>query len=270
MLAVGIDLAWGEGSPGRPPHPTGVAAVDDSGQIVAAGWTVGVEQTLAWIDELGATPMTVIVDAPLVVTNGSGARQCERDVARTFGRWHLAARPTNLSQQFLAGLRLRNGLELRGILYDDGWDGPGAHRTCLEGYPHATLLAADEFGHPNRPVPYKRRPDGVEPGMWARVRAEALDGICEHLKQLVGADPPLELGSHPTTAALADPCPIAGRNGVRQIDIKAREDLIDAVICAWTALLWHTHGLRRCQVLGPPRGHPDDRPATIITPRRED
>jgi predicted RNase H-like nuclease len=49
---------------------------------------------------------------------------------------------------------------------------------------------------------------------------------------------------------------------------KHREDLIDAVLCAWTAAFWHRYGLAHCQVLGPPiRG--DGTAATIIAPTRE-
>ncbi|MCW6004606.1 DUF429 domain-containing protein [Micromonospora sp. CPCC 205371] len=50
---------------------------------------------------------------------------------------------------------------------------------------------------------------------------------------------------------------------------KHREDLIDAVICAWTAALWHRHGFARCQVLG--RQAMKDMPAaTIIAPAHTD
>ena len=40
---LGIDLAWGEGSVDRAPNETGVVAVDGSGRILDAGWTVGVD-----------------------------------------------------------------------------------------------------------------------------------------------------------------------------------------------------------------------------------
>ena len=50
---------------------------------------------------------------------------------------------------------------------------------------------------------------------------------------------------------------------------KHREDLIDALLCAWTASLWWHRGTERCQVLGASDtvselGH---RP-TIIAPAR--
>lgn len=55
----------------------------------------------------------------------------------------------------------------------------------------------------------------------------------------------------------------------RPRDYKQREDLLDAVICAWTAAYWHRHGLARCQVLGVPDAvEPDSKIGAIIAPAR--
>lgn len=52
VLFLGIDLAWGEGKAGRPANETGVAAIDATGTVLDAGWTRGVEETLAWTERL--------------------------------------------------------------------------------------------------------------------------------------------------------------------------------------------------------------------------
>ncbi len=73
---------------------------------------------------------------------------------------------------------------------------------------------------------------------------------------------PLDLRSHEVTRKLLeDPSPLDNRA------YKHREDLIGAALCAWTASLWHRHGLESCQVLG---AVPNvERPAaTIIAPAR--
>jgi predicted RNase H-like nuclease len=52
---------------------------------------------------------------------------------------------------------------------------------------------------------------------------------------------------------------------------KHREDLIDALLCAWTAAYWHRHGLARCQVLGMSDAVSPSGPlATIIAPAADD
>jgi predicted RNase H-like nuclease len=78
-----------------------------------------------------------------------------------------------------------------------------------------------------------------------------------------GADPPLRLDSHPVTRQLAaEPSPLT------DAAYKHREDLIDALLCAWTAALWSRHGTDRCQILSPPPKGATEPTATIIAPAR--
>jgi predicted RNase H-like nuclease len=49
---------------------------------------------------------------------------------------------------------------------------------------------------------------------------------------------------------------------------KLREDLIDALLCAWTASLWARHSFGRCQVLGLPATPTSSPAATMILPSR--
>ena len=72
---LGVDLAWREDGPGRPANETGVAALDPAGHVLDAGWTRGLDQTVAWITATaGDGPTLLFVDAPLVVTNPGGQR----------------------------------------------------------------------------------------------------------------------------------------------------------------------------------------------------
>lgn len=83
----------------------------------------------------------------------------------------------------------------------------------------------------------------------------------ERLERLATGDPPLDLSSHPATNALRT-TPVAGRAQA----YKKAEDLLDAVLCAWTAALWHRHP-EECAVLGPSSPPGDGEPAaTIISP----
>ena len=64
------------------------------------------------------------------------------------------------------------------------------------------------------------------------------------------------------TQLAAEPSPVS------DAACKHREDLIDALLCAWTASLWARHGLDRCQVLGLPAKTTDEPMATITAPAR--
>ncbi|MEU5160047.1 hypothetical protein AB0G74_10615 [Streptomyces sp. NPDC020875] len=80
---------------------------------------------------------------------------------------------------------------------------------------------------------------------------------------LATADPPLLLSSHPVSRQLrSEPTP------QKAADYKHREDLIDALLCAWTAALWSRHGLARCQVLGADSSLPRGQAPTITVPAR--
>lgn len=262
---VGVDLAWGLGRPGVAANETGVAVLDPSGRVLDAGWTRGPAETVGWLlaATAGDTALTFI-DAPLVVDNASGQRLCEAQVGQRYGRWKVSANNTNTHSPRLAGVDLRQRLEVEGWRYSDGLDGPPvAGRTLSECYPYTTLVGAAEFGYEAERPRYKRSPRKMAAARWRVLRANSCDELIQRLARLKGADPPLDLDSHPVTDQLAaEPSPLA------HVAYKHREDLIDALLCAWTAALWTRYGLTRCQVLGPPSRPPDTAAATIIAPAR--
>jgi predicted RNase H-like nuclease len=262
---LGVDLAWREGDQRRPANETGVAAIDDRGRVLEAGWTRGVADTIRWVDRVaGAGPALLFADAPLVVTNPGGPRPCDRQVGQRYGRWQVSANSVNTASPRLAGVALRRELEAMGWTYSDGGDhSPAARRTVCECYPYTTLVGAAELGYDEARPRYKRKPAGMPVARWRPLRADACDELVRRLASLSSADPPLLLDSHPATRLLRqEPAP---RDDAAY---KHREDLIDALICAWTAAFWSRHGTARCQVLGyasPPGTEPQ---ATIIAPAR--
>lgn len=260
MRVLGVDLAWAATRSVGQPNETGVVALDPDGTVVGAGWTRGVDETLVWMVGESTVDTLAMIDASLVVANPSGQRLCEKQVGQRYGRWKVAANSTNLASPRQAGQDLRLRLAALGWRYASGFGGPPTSgRHVSECYPYTTLVGAAEFGYDERPV-YKRKPRRVPSVDFSPMRAAACDGLIGRLDALSTADPPLHLRSHPVTAALLDePSPLDHRA------YKHREDLIDAVICAWTGQLWLRFGLDRCQVLG----HPDvDAGASIITPAR--
>jgi predicted RNase H-like nuclease len=263
MRALGVDLAWAETTTAKGANETGVVALDPSGVIVDAGWIIGIEETVRWIDRYATDDTIVFVDAPLVVSNSAGQRRCETQVGQRYGRWKVSANSTNLSSPRLAGVSLRRRLEAMGWRYDDGFDGPpDVGRVVSECYPYTTLVGAPELGYElERPV-YKRKPKSVSTAAFRQLRADNFDELVRRVAALAEADPPLHLRSHPATLTLIEtPSPTADR------PYKHREDLLDAALCAWTAQLWDRYGFERCQVLGDPDALA--RPAaSIIAPCR--
>lgn len=259
---LGLDMAWGEGSVAHPANETGVAAIDGTGEVLAAGWTRGIDETVAWVSSACEADALMAVDAPLVVRNVSGQRLCERQVGQRYGRWQVSANTTNLATPRLAGVALLKRLVEHGWHYWDCSSGPpGSDRAVFECYPYTTLVGAEELGYDEERPRYKRKPKAVAVTAWRPVRAAACDQLLQRLRNLETADPPLLLASHPVTAELLEE-----KSPVGDAAYKHREDLIDALLCAWTASLLSRHGLSRCQVLGL-TGEPGPQ-ATIVAPAR--
>jgi hypothetical protein len=140
-IFVGVDLAWAEGSAAKVANESGVVCIDGTGQVLDAGWTVGVAETVKRIMTLTADASCAVlfVDAPLVVTNQSRQRLCERQVGQRYGSWLVSANSTNVLTKNKAGVTLLKQLEDLGWIYDSGHAGqPCADRViseCIPGLP---------------------------------------------------------------------------------------------------------------------------------------
>jgi predicted RNase H-like nuclease len=261
MRVLGIDLAWATDKKSGLPNETGVVAVEQDGTVVTAGWTRGLDETVDWINAHAAHDTLAMIDAPLVVTNESGQRLCEKQTGQRYGRWKVSANSTNMRSPRLGGQELRLRLEDNGWTYNSGWDGPPeAGKHLSECYPYTALVGAVELGYEHERPVYKRKPKRMPAVEFRRLRAAACDDLIGRLDSLADVDPRLRLREHPMTGVLIEePSPLA------DAAYKHREDLIDAAICAWTGLLWLRFGMSRCQVLGESEGVA---PATIIAPAR--
>ena len=266
---IGVDLAWGLGTERKPANETGLVAMAHDGSITDAGWARGVDAVTAWIaGHLGPRSL-IAVDASLIVTNPTGIREAERQVGQRYGRWKVAANPTNLASAASAGARLLDRLTDLGVGYVSStaamWERTGP--VAFECYPYTTLVGVEELGYDDERPRYKRL-DPTVPAATARARrAEAFDELVRRLRE-TPLDPPLLLDSHPLTAGLADP------SGLHGPTHKHREDLLDGALCAWTAAFWDRHGDQRVQILGAEPGLPADpldeagRTPVVVAPAR--
>jgi predicted RNase H-like nuclease len=243
---LGVDLAWAEGTAAKPANETGLACIDETGRVIDAGWARGTDDVAEWIDSVGEPGSMLAIDAPLVVNNPTGMRLCEKETGRGYGRWHVSANASNQAMAWQAGVSLRLKLEARGWTYTDGLTPPlPGQRSFFECYPFATLVGAAEFGYDHKRPRYKRMGTILPLAERRLARALVCDDLIERLWRLDSASPPLDLSSHPVTDRL-----VTEMSPLLDKVYKHREDLIDAVLSAWTASLWWHHGHTRSQVLG--------------------
>lgn len=264
MRFLGIDLAWGEGSEEKPANRSGVVALESDGRISDAGWTIGIEKTIEWVEHQRVADTLAFIDAPLVVTNVERQRLADKQVGQRYGRWWVSANSINTSSPRQGGVRLRTRLEALGWSYSDGRAGPvGSGCVMSECYPYTTIVGVEQLGYDRVRPPYKRASKGKPASQAWPIRTAACADLIQRIAKLRTADPPIDLMSHPETARLvSEPSP------AKAVAYKKREDLLDAAICAWTAAYWALHGPARSQVLGISE-HPEaGLLASIIAPAR--
>lgn len=263
---IGIDLAWGEGTAKRAANESGLAVIDETGAVLHAGWARGINAVADWIAETAEPGAILAIDAPLVIHNESGMRLCERQTGMGYGRWKVSANASNTVMGWQGGVALRDRLERLGFTYSDGTTTPDPlERTFFECYPYTTIVGMAELGYDDERPRYKRLDKSMPVAQSRQARAVACNELIRRLDRMGSVDPPLDISSHTVSRILLDsPSPID------DVPYKHREDMLDALICAWTAAIWHQHGDARVQILGC-----DDTPdaqgrrATIVAPARD-
>ena len=234
MRFVGIDLAW------SPRNPSGGAVLSASGRVLASTSALGGDnEVLNFVTEAlpQDSPGLVAIDAPLSVPNETGTRTCDRQVASVFGRYHAAPYPANRQNlNRYGGLRaedIRRRLEALGFGSDPAIGRLDDTRRVIEVFPHPATVSLFQL---SRTLKYKARPTRTYELRW-----HELGQLRDHLVFLRESNPPLRLPPEIATV------PIEGLRGHR---IKGIEDLLDAIICAYSVFhAWH-YGPRGYAIYG--------------------
>lgn len=232
---VGIDLAWNVDR-----NHTGIVVLrgDARGARFVASAT-GVS-SLAGIVEFvqghASSSTVVAVDAPLVVTNATGFRECEREIGKRFGRFHASCHSNNLTRTpNPAGMRLVESLARHGFRHDFdlGRARQRKGRWLVEVYPHPAMVVL--FGL-RRIIRYKK-------GTVAQKR-RGLRVLQRHLGTL--AVPSCGLVSNRALEALLarNVGALAGQA------LKCYEDTLDALFCAYLAWYCWRWGEARNEMFG--------------------
>jgi histidinol-phosphate phosphatase family protein len=233
---AGIDLAW------SPRNRSGGAILSASGRLLAATSVLGDDdEILRFVTEAlpEGSPGLIGIDAPLAVPNDTGSRRCDRQVASVFGCYDAAPYPANRHNlDRYGGLRaeaIRQRLEALGFRHHPAIERQADTRQIVEVFPHPAIVSL--FSLP-RTLKYKARAKRTYEFRWRE-----LIRLRDHLASLRESTPPLLLP--PEIAAV----PVEGLRG-RQF--KELEDLLDAIVCAYSLLFAWVHGPRGYAVYGSP------------------
>ncbi len=231
---VGLDLAW------SPRNRSGCAVLSAAGELLKATGTLGTDgDILSYIKEAipSGSPGIVAIDAPLAVPNESGGRPCDRHVASLFRRFHAGPYPANRRNLGrYGGLRaeaIRRRLRSLGFRHTPAIARQAAVRQVIEVFPHPAIVSLFDLEHS---LEYKARP-GRDYGQ----RWRELSHLRCLLVGLATAEPPLHLPPELVKR------PVFGSRGQA---FKETEDLLDAVVCAYSALYAWAHGPRGYGVYG--------------------
>ncbi len=230
MNFIGIDLAWGNR------NPTGLAhLVSGSGgcRLVRSDRRTTDEEIIEWVEGCGGDDVWLGIDAPIIAKNPPGtSRPADKMVSARFSRYHAGVYPAN-RERCERPVRLCRKLRRRGFSSNPFRPGSGGRRQ-LEIFPHLVQVA---FFERPRIIKYKKGPVTARQTGLAEFRA----AIETHLTR---QDPPLLWSPELSRLLREDPRTLRGSA------LKSLEDRLDAVLCAYMALYFHTWGETRCEVIG--------------------
>jgi predicted RNase H-like nuclease len=265
MKFLGIDLGWKS-------QPSGLCYLewqDEKLQLLDLDRKDSIADILTWVDTCVKPDESALiaVDAPTLIPNATGSRLPDKLTHKHFGKYHAGCYPANLNLPF-ADRTVNFGLELesRGYLHAPTIEPQKPGRYQIEVFPHPAIVHLFNL---QRILKYKK-------GRLSDRRLELLKlynyildilptlepSVCLKQKQESALFPfdSCEFAScfmpgNPSTALahfLLLPCTGA--------TLKATEDKLDSLICAYVAAHWWYWGDKRNIVLG------DRTTGYIVTP----
>ncbi len=246
MKFCGVDLGWVAA-------PSGLCCLEWRDGCLRAGELARrdrLDEVLAWLQAaIGPEePGLIAVDAPTLIPNATGMRQPDRLAHQYFGRYHAGCYPANLGRPFAARtLGFGRQLEALGFAHAPELEPQRPGRYQIEVFPHAAIVQLFRL---DRILKYKK-------GRVAERRAELRRLQVLLAEQLPAREPSLTwpTGLPPDLARDLTTC--------RGAELKAVEDRLDSLVCAYVAAYWWYWGLARNQVLG------DRASGYIVVPQRE-
>lgn len=225
VVAIGLDLAWSVR------NRSGGAVIVDGVLREARADLSSDEAIVDWIGGWVAAGDSVVVavDAPLCVPNEEGKRDCETLLGNDWRKFHAGPYPSN--RRRFADIGIRGEVLVR-LLHERyqfveaaPLDPTIPGRYLCEVFPHPAHVSLFER---ESILKYKKKAKRTYATCWA-----GLEEYCALLQRLAQRDPPL----HDPDCLL--PTAFVGIRGQK---LKALEDLLDAVTCAYVGSYLWRHG----------------------------
>lgn len=231
MKFIGVDLGWSSGA-------SGLCCLEwhDGGlEILDLTTVLAIEEILAWIDRQIPldTPAIVAVDAPTIINNPTGMRLADKLTHKHFGRYHAGCYPANLGLKFadrttgFSRSLLDRNLQHAPTIEAQAWG-----RYQIEVFPHPATV--NLFGL-EKILKYKK-------GRIAE-RQRELNKLRSYIVEVLPKLKP-NLSSNSLTKIPAIAQNLTGKK------LKAIEDMLDSLICAYVAAHWWYWGTAKNMVLG--------------------
>jgi predicted RNase H-like nuclease len=224
VRCLGIDLAWSE-------NPSGLCClefVDGKLVLLDLRRETTIVDIFAWVDRYCPDSGIVAVDAPTLIPNQTGSRIPDRLAHKYFGKYHAGCYPANLGLPFVdRTLGVGLSLEARGFEHAPTIEPRKLGKYQIEMFPHPAMIHL--FGL-NQILKYKKGAIAQRKLGLAQLRQYILE-------KLPNIEPRLEIETLPEI-------PNKGT------ELKALEDQLDSMICAYAAGYWWYWGLEKNLVLG--------------------
>ena len=246
MKFIGIDLGWSSGASGL----CCLNLQNNQLELIECDRQQSLNEILTWLDtQVSPTePAIIAVDAPTIIANLTGMREADKLTHKHFGRYHAGCYPANLSRPF-AQKTVEFGLclEARGFVHSPIMEAQKLGRYQIEVYPHPATINLFKL---DRIIKYKK-------GKLAERQLELMK-LCQYIVDILPSlEPSLNLsfgkGTLPVSCGTGI-LPVSGSNlpeiPTSIATLKALEDQLDALLCAYIGAHWWYWGRERNLVLG--------------------
>jgi predicted RNase H-like nuclease len=189
------------------------------------------EAVLAWVRAHAGRECVLAIDAPLFIPNQTGSRTCDVELMRDYWPRKIGVYPCNKT---LFAKRPRSRLIRHRLESELGFS--EATLTYFETYPHPAIVNLLEL---DERVAYKK-------GRVADRRAGLARLACGLRESLPAARPAVAANQ------ALDALLVRDWQGLRGRHLKAAEDEIDALVCAYAAARWVARDREGSEIYGRP------------------